>query len=172
MEKLYRHSNGSAVTLSDDCAVVIKQRSGRLASGAYFFEFFANPQSKKTRIEWTGEIAVIPDGIARLLLGHGWAMNITELQLSRWNDKVDAESTPTPPVASAATAAVAPIAVPEIKTPPPSTPVPPAVPVVKPLVLPVAVPADPKEAKRLAALKKAEDEAKKAAGGKTGDATD
>lgn len=91
MDELHRFSNGTAGTLSDECAVYIKQPSGRLESGVKFFEFYAHPQAEKTRIEWTGEIAVIPCSIARAILVANYGKNITDFQLARWNEQALAD---------------------------------------------------------------------------------
>lgn len=91
MDELHRFSNGTAGTLSDECAVYIKQPSGRLETGVKFFEFYAHPQAEKTRIEWTGEIAVIPCSIARAILVANYGKNITDFQLARWNEQALAD---------------------------------------------------------------------------------
>lgn len=166
MEKLHRHSNGSAVTLSDETAVSLKRITGRRESGANYFEFYSSPTAEKTTIEWTGDIAVIPTLTAKVLLNNGYAEHISELQLATWNEMVGAATAqPEQPSVASVPEQTPPV----IETPPlpvvEETPPPPVTPPVTPpvdgdsLMPPLPVVPDPKED----ALKRAEAEASKAA---------
>lgn len=171
MEKLHRHSNGSAVTLSDETAVSLKRITGRRESGVKYFEFFSSPTAEKTTIEWTGDVAVIPTLTAKVLLANGYAENISELQLATWNEMVDgAPAAVEPEQETPVDPPVAPVAdTPPVveETPPPAPvveetpPVPPIPPVVSddPPMPPLPKIDDPKTE----SLKRAEAEAAKAA---------
>lgn len=90
MEKLYRESSdGSARTLSGDVGVQISRITRLLENGVRIFEFHPSATVDAIRVEWDGDIAVIPADIANMLLTANHARHASEFHIAAWNEVVD-----------------------------------------------------------------------------------
>lgn len=91
MEKLHRHSDGSAITLTGDMGIQMLRQSGNdPATKIKFFEYKPSVTSEfPVRIEWDGDMAVIPSDAAWPLIQRAYARHASEIQLAAWNDAVD-----------------------------------------------------------------------------------
>lgn len=90
MEKLYRDSDGFYRTVSgSETGVTMRRVSKKLENGVRIFEFHPQATAPLMRIEWDGDVAVLPNDIANLLLTNRYASNITELHAEAWNQVAD-----------------------------------------------------------------------------------
>ncbi len=90
MERLQRRSDDIAETRSGLFAVAFK-RHLKETSDLYSFSFHVKPAEPAIEIRWRKEdgIAVIDQHVAMILLNRGYARNITDEELLRWNHMVD-----------------------------------------------------------------------------------
>ena len=89
MERLHRHSDGSAITLTGESAIQILRQTGKTEEGVKFFEYKPQVTAPIVRVEWDGDFAVIPTESALPLLMRGYARHATDIQVDAWNDAVD-----------------------------------------------------------------------------------
>jgi hypothetical protein len=90
MERLQRRSDDIAETRSGLFAVAFKRHLSE-TSDLYSFSFHQKPALPPVTIRWRKEdgIAVIDAGIAVQVLNRGYARNVTDEEIARWNHMVD-----------------------------------------------------------------------------------
>jgi type IV secretory pathway VirB10-like protein len=90
MERLQRRSDDIAETRSGLFAVAFKRHLSE-TSDLYSFSFHVKPAEPPITIRWRKEdgIAVIDQHVAIILLNRGYARNITDEELLRWNHMID-----------------------------------------------------------------------------------
>lgn len=99
MEKLHKRSDGFSETPSGNFAVFPLRYSGLTSEGMRFFRYVPKFNAGAIQIEWNPDdsaLVIIPADIAANMVMLGYARNLTDAEVSQFNDSVDFITIETP----------------------------------------------------------------------------
>lgn len=141
MEKLHKRSDGIAETPSGNFAIIPKRFSGK-SEELKWFEFRTSALAEVTRVEWpaSAPFIITEADVAVAMVRLGYAINVTQELVDRYNVAVEEFEKDAAEAAKAAKPPAAPAAPPAAPAAPPAPPAAPPAPAAAP-VAPVAPPA-------------------------------